>query len=60
MAFSSDKFAYSKSDLLVAGVAVGIIVTLMGLGFGLATGASIPGKSLLWAYNLKGVINAIF
>ena len=27
---------YSKRDLIVAGVAMGIIVTMLGLGFGLA------------------------
>lgn len=34
-------FVYSKKDVLVAGVAVVIIVTLLGVGFGVTSGASI-------------------
>ena len=34
-------FVYSKKDVLVAGVAVTIIVTLLGVGFGVTSGASI-------------------
>ena len=38
-------FVYSKRDLIVAGVAMGIIVTMLGLGFGLAkTDAASIGK----------------
>ena len=34
-------FVYSKKDVLVAGVAVVIIVSLLGVGFGVTSGASI-------------------
>ena len=38
----SDKnFVYSKRDLMVVGVAAGIVVALLGLGFGLASGGPI-------------------
>ena len=40
-----ENFVYSKRDLIVAGVAMGIIVTMLGLGFGLAkTDAASIGK----------------
>ena len=38
-----DNFVYSKRDLILAGVTVGIIVVTLGLGFGLQKGASLPG-----------------
>lgn len=38
----SDNFAYSRRDVIVASVAVAIVVTFLGLGFGLASGATIP------------------
>ena len=41
-----ENFVYSKRDLIVAGVAMGIIVTMLGLGFGLAkTDAASIGKT---------------
>ena len=38
-----DNFVYSKKDVMVAGVAAAIVVVMLGLGFGLTTGASLPG-----------------
>ena len=38
-----DNFVYSKRDLVLAGVTVGIVVVTLGLGFGLQKGASLPG-----------------
>ena len=35
-----DNFVYSKRDLIVAGVGMGIIVTMLGLGFGLTKGTT--------------------
>ena len=40
---AGDNFVYSKKDLMVAGVAATIVVVMLGLGFGLTTGASLPG-----------------
>ena len=37
-----DNFVYSKKDLMVGGVAAAIVVVMLGLGFGLTTGASLP------------------
>ncbi len=37
----SNEFVYNKRDLVVAGIAVTITVVLLGLGFGLANGASV-------------------
>ena len=42
-----DNFVYSKRDLILAGVTVGIIVVTLGLGFGLQKGASLPGMYVL-------------
>jgi len=39
MAPGDKNFVYSKRDLMVVGVAAGILVALVGLGFGLANGA---------------------
>ena len=39
MATGDKNFVYSKRDLMVVGVAVAIVVALVGLGFGLANGA---------------------
>ena len=53
---SNDKhFVYSKRDLMVVGVAAGIVVALLGLGFGLASGGPIsstqyPPELLLTSY----------
>ena len=46
-----DNFVYGKRDLIVAGVALGIIVTMLGLGFGLTKAATIS-KNLNWASNI--------
>ena len=43
MGLAGDNFVYSKKDLMVAGVAATIVVVMLGLGFGLTTGASLPG-----------------
>ena len=40
-----DNFVYTKRDLIVAGVALGIIVTMLGLGFGLTKAATISKSS---------------
>ena len=46
-----DNFVYSKKDVMVAGVAAAIVVVMFGLGFGLTTGASLPGISeQLWSF----------
>ena len=42
-----DNFVYSKKDLMVGGVAAAIVVVMLGLGFGLTTGASLPGIAQL-------------
>ena len=56
-----ENFVYSKKDLMVAGTAAAIVVVMLGLGFGLTSGASIQqpetasrrGKtSLLWSSHL--------
>ena len=39
-----DNFVYSKKDVVLAGVATVIIVTLLGVGFGVTSGASIQEK----------------
>jgi hypothetical protein len=52
---SSDRFVYSRRDLMVAGVAMAIIVALLGLGFGLASGASL-GNFRHRTYNFFGDI----
>ena len=72
MGLAGDNFVYSKKDLMVAGVAASIVVVMLGLGFGLTTGASLPGtkfdiqfkelpiasnKTLLQALN---IISSIF
>ena len=40
-----DNFVYSKRDIILAGVTVGIVVVTLGLGFGLQKGASLPGTN---------------
>ena len=46
-----DNFVYSKKDVMVAGVAAAIVVVMLGLGFGLTTGASLPGiAEQLWGF----------
>ena len=46
-----DNFVYSKKDVMVAGVAAAIVVVMFGLGFGLTTGASLPGiAEQLWGF----------
>ena len=42
---STNNFVYSRKDLMVAGVAVAIVVAMLGLGFGLSNGASLPSSS---------------
>ena len=41
-----DNFVYSKRDLMVAGVGMGIIVTMLGLGFGLTKGTTTNAASI--------------
>ena len=40
-----DNFVYSKKDVVLAGVATVIIVTLLGVGFGVTSGASLQEKA---------------
>ena len=48
-------FVYCKRDLIVAGVAMGIIVTMLGLGFGLAkTDAASIGKRYEFIFGPPG------
>ena len=50
-----EDFVYSKRDLIVAGVAMGIIVTMLGLGFGLAkTDAASIGKRYEFTFGPPG------
>ena len=37
-------FVSSKKDALIAGIAAAIIVTLLGIGFGVTSGASIQAE----------------
>ena len=50
-----NNFEYSKRDLIVAGVAMGIIVAVLGLGFGLTKAASIS-----TGLNFKNIIENVF
>ncbi|TRY78475.1 hypothetical protein TCAL_06816 [Tigriopus californicus] len=44
----SDNFVYSKRDLVVVGIAIGLIVALLGVGFGVSAKPAVPmGRSEL-------------
>ena len=52
-----DNFVYSKRDLILVGVTVGIIVVTLGLGFGLQKGVSLPGtKGQIISQGLFGIL----